>query len=790
MLYIDLETRSATDLKMFGVYKYVEDPFFKIQLMSYAYDDGEVQILDFETNALLVIPEQVKKDILDPHYIKVIHNSQFERVCFSHEFGMPSGTYIDPEGWICTSTLGLYRGFPAALGPLGKALHLPEDAQKMKEGKRLIAKFAVPHYTKTGEMYFEVPQFDLFGVEPDWETYKEYNKQDVETERIIFKTLKGLGGAYGETEGELWSSTLWKEFWVSERINDSGVRLDKRFIDGALKILDVFYQRQEVEFQRTCDEYADLKGVPHIENPGSVDQLKKLTGKSEFRKADLVDYLNAHKDATSKEEQLMCKICEFRLSNGKTSVKKFIKMQGCLCADGRAHGLFVFGGAGQTLRYAGKLVQLQNLSKNHFGATEVEGVLVSPEIQIYKQKIGDVDMSVLDEDGDFLDLLSQLVRPSLIPAKGHIFAVADFSAIEARVLSWLAGEQWRIDAFRNGADIYCETASRMFGVPVVKHGENGELRAKGKVAELACGYGGGASALAAFGADKMLSKEINRDEIIKTLDYDVSKLTPDALDFAVNEAISAKVNEQLQEIVTNWRNSSPKVTELWWELERAFKECLLTGRAQSLFDFHDIKLYTLTNDTGGNDVVIELPNGRSLFYNEAKVKDKNTGEILNLKGQHADKYNLNVLRKNAGEITFMRPDKKGILETTTYSGKLTENVIQAMARDVLQQALATLAERGYKVVAHIHDEVIVDMPKYKLAEDGVTRIPKTREEITSGLKEVSDIMAIGCPWCTDLPLRADGYLCNYYMKDSDSEAGAELLAMSSLEDEEEYLDEL
>jgi len=725
MLFIDFETRSATPITS-GVYRYVEDPYFRIQLFSFAYDDDEITTLDL-MNPLVVIPEQVKKDMLDKTCTKVAHNSQFERICYSRFCGMPTGQYIEPEGWICTMTLGLFRGFPAKLEALGNALGIPEDAKKMKEGKRLIAKYAVPQKTKTGQIYFNEPEPDLFGVDTDWDTYKKYNNTDVAAERAIYKALVRRGGGYGMMGANgVWSPTLWEEFWISERVNDRGVRLDRKFVNGAVDLSNVFSEKQAKEFKATCDKIAKLRGVSEIENVKSIQQLQAVSGFTSVKKEALTDYLSHHKEPKTEMEKLLCDFCRYRLSDGKTSVKKYEKMQECINSDGRVRGLFRFGGAGQTLRYAGRLVQLQNLSKNHFGTIEKDGVLVSPEVQILKARISKLDQTVFDESEDFLDILSQLVRPSLIPAKDHIFAVADFSAIEARVLSWLAGEQWRIDAFRNGEDIYCATASKMFGVPVVKHGENGELRAKGKVAELACGYGGGVGALQAFGADKM----------------------------GMNE-------EQMKEIVTNWRNSSPRITGLWWDLERAVVDCLLTGEMQQLAKYVGLRVYALTNELGNMDLIIELPNGRSLFYNDAEIRDAKDDPI-NLSGRGMDQRSLSIQRRKVEQISFMRTEKNNLLRTPTYSGKLTENVIQALARDLLQEALKNLQNEGYGVVAHIHDECIVEVPKIK--PDGTFKTP---EELTAELDKISDIMARGCSWSKGLPLRADGYLCNYYMKDSE-----------------------
>lgn len=778
MIYLDFETRSAIPVEL-GVYRYVEDEHFQIQLFSYAYDDEPIITLDL-TNPLVCIPPKLKEDLLNPNVVKVAHNSQFERICFSRYCGMKSGEYIPPEGWICTATMGLYRGFPAKLEALGNALGIAEDAKKLKDGKRLIAKYAVPHYTKSGEMYFIDPEPDMFGYDPDWELYKTYNNQDVNAEREIYKTLVRRGGLYGVVKGDLWSDKLWEEYWVSEHINDNGVQLDKKFLKGAIVLLDKMTIMQNDRFRQVCDEYADFRGVSHIENTGSISQLKDLTGWANFTKAVLEDYIKTHKEPKTDEERMLKEICELRLSTGKSSVKKYYRMAECINEDGRARGLFRFGGAGQTLRYAGRLIQLQNLSKNHWGTTEIDGVLVSPELQIFKKRIVKQDETLLTADEDFADLLSQLVRPTLVPKKDHIFAVADFSAIEARVLSWLAGEQWRIDAFREGKDIYCETASRMFGVPVVKHGVNGELRAKGKVAELACGYGGGAGALSAFGADKMLGKEINRDEILKNLNLDTSKMSQDAIDFAIDEAIKEKVNSQLQEIVTNWRKSSPKVTQLWWDLESAFKRCLLTGATQHLNQYCGISVSCTTNEHGGDDVLINLPSGRSLFYNDAEIMHRDTDEVLNRRGSRAHPYEVNDMMKKIGRITFMRTVHNNLERTDTYSGKLTENVIQALARDILQAALANLADHGYCVVAHIHDEAISEVSIKK--PDGTL---KTNEELVAELKFISDLMAVGCTWSTGLPLRADGYLCNYYMKDSEGDIPEEAFELMNQDEDEE-----
>lgn len=834
MIFLDLETRSGVDLNDVGVYRYVEDPDFTIQLLSYSYDEGEVITLDL-TRVPVHINDDLKRDLLDPQITKVAHNSQFERICLSAFFGMSVGNYIAPTNWICTMTYGLYRGFPASLEGLGAALGLAEGEAKIKDGKRLIRLFAVIHEDKQGRRYFVEPD-----DEPeDWAKYKEYNNQDVVAERAIYYRLVARGGEYGEK-----NSKLWKEFWLSESINDRGVRIDIPFVRNVVKLEAEYKKREEKKFLASLQRLAKLRGIKpdfYIDVSKDLQALTKIDGfsvntaksilkngfglfgngvveeskreeyeaavttiaeckvaftkiKKEFSKAgqyfvndpEITDdyqefvsvygdyrtrYLNACSiladmfglsdlDININSIQQLCKITglkninketvsealsgkldlqdgleyltedpetvdlikeivEFRDVFGKTSVTKYTAMLNSVNSDGRVRGLFRFGGAGQTLRYAGRLVQLQNLSKNHY-ETQSEGSLIwSDDINELKKKIIAGDLSVLDRP-NFIGDLSQLVRPSLIPAEGCVFAVADFSAIEARVLSWLADEQWRIDAFKNGKDIYCETASQMFKVPVVKHGENGELRAKGKVAELACGYGGGVGALLAFGADKMGMSE-----------------------------------EEMSDVVQKWRESSPNVIKFWYALEGAVKMALLTYKSQKVKLGEgeiEVSVRSVANSSDSTvDLCIELPCGRLLFYNDAEIYDEQgferTGACAHNKAKDA-----RVEVRTIKSIKFKGVGlNKKICEKDTYSGKLVENVTQALARDILQNAMTLLDQNGYHIVAHIHDEVIVEIPNG----------PNAEEE----LNKISSLMAQNGEWFVHLPLRADGYLCNYYMKD-------------------------
>ncbi len=746
MIHLDIETKSSVSLADCGVYRYVEDPDFEIQLLSYAYNEDDVTLLDL-TNPLVVIPESLKKDILDPKVIKVIHNSQFERICFSRYFGLPSGTYIAPEGWICTMTLALYRGFPAKLEYLGDALDLGESEAKIRDGKRLIGLFAVPQVQKArkkkgrkptkqismdfgengsaaaesdvseeserpvGTKYFNKPS----EFPDDWAKYGEYNKQDVVAERAIYHRLVQRGGSYGDvTDSELWCPTLWHEFWLSEQINDRGVRLDIPFVENVVKLEAMYREQGMVKYQEVCDKLAELNGNPKVENLNSLSQLKALIGVEKFDKEAIEEILASKDESEDEQDKLIVKICRFRQIFGRTSVSKYTKMLECVCEDGRARGLFRFGGAGQTLRYAGRLIQLQNLSKNHYKTIESpDGFLLSPEIDELKDRVKKLDVTLLDRE-DFIGDLSQLVRPCLIPDEGNCFAVADFSAIEARVLAWMANEEWRINAFKNGEDIYCASASQMFGVPVVKHGENGELRAKGKVAELACGYGGGIGALKAFGADKM-----------------------------------GLTDEAMQEVIDKWRSSSPNIVSLWGKFEYAVKNvaigCGHNGKVvlkpgiEGAITFEYIPV-PMAGDKG--DVCINLFSGRPIFYDRISVLDEDDNEITDVHNRV----------RGPSHIKFMGVGlSKKMVEKDTYSGRIVENVTQALARDILQHGMDVLTQHGYKIVAHVHDECIIEIPKDEKAKER--------------LDEICVLMTDHDSWYMGLPLVACGYLCNYYMKD-------------------------
>lgn len=535
-LSLDLETYSDIDINKAGVYRYVDSPEFKILLFAYAVDGGEVQLID------LTRGERIPKEIIDalsnPSITKWAYNASFERVALSAFLGMPTGSYLNPEGWKCSMVWAATLGLPMGLAKVGEVLAL--DKQKMTEGRDLIRKFCIPN-KKTGERLLpeEAPE--------DWETFRRYNIRDVETEMGIQRRISAFPC----------SEELWQEYWIDQRINDRGVEVDLTLAKSAVEMSGVLSQDLK-------ERMRDLTG---LENPNSTAQLDlwlrehgvdmESLGKKEV--AAVID---------DTEDPLIKEVLQLRLQMAKSSVKKYETMLRATCTDGRARGMFQFYGAMRTGRFAGRILQLQNLPQNHID-----------NIGLVRELARRGELESLEMMFDSVpDILSQLIRTAFVAKEGSRFIVADFSAIEARVIAWLAGEEWVSEAFANNRDIYCETASKMFGVPVVKHGINGELRQKGKISVLACGYGGSVGALKAFGADKM-----------------------------------GLTDDQLQELVNQWRAANPHIVKLWWDVDRAIKETLTdytTHRTHGLiFSFQKGLLF------------IRLPSGRSLAYVKPRLID-------------------------------------------------------------------------------------------------------------------------------------------------------------------------
>lgn len=655
-LSIDLETFSSVDLKKCGVYKYAESDDFEILLFGYSVDGSEVQVVDLAQGE--TIPEVVLSALTDETVTKWAFNAQFERVCLSRylrDKGInvnPGQTvkseslFLNPSSWHCTMIWSATLGLPMSLESVGAVLGL--DKQKLTEGKNLIKYFCLPcnptkvNGGRTRNKYFHDKE--------KWEQFKSYNKRDVEVEMSIQEKLSRFPVP----------DFLWQEFYLDQTINDRGIGIDPLFVESAIKL------DQEVK-THLVDE---LKHVTGLENPNSVLQMRSWLKEHGLEMESLGKKEVAKELKTVGKE--LAEVLRLRQQLAKSSVKKYTAMKNAACMDYRERGMFRFYGANRTGRFAGRLVQLQNLPQNHLPDLAEARSLV---------KQGNVEaLEMLYED--IPDTLSQLIRTAFIPRTGFKFIVADFSAIEARVLAWLAGEKWRMRVFAEGKDIYCSSASQMFGVPVEKHGVNGHLRQKGKIAELALGYGGSVGALKAMGA----------------------------LDMGVHE-------DELQPLVDAWRSSNPMVTTLWWDVDRAVKQCV--------HEHVSVRTHNIVFTYKSGFLIIKLPSKRCLYYVKPRVEEnKYGGESVTYEGVGSTK-------------------KWERLES--YGPKFVENITQAIARDILLYAMQTLKE--YRIVAHVHDEAIIEADK------------------NTSVQSVCELMGRTPPWAEGLVLRADGYECEFYKKD-------------------------
>lgn len=652
-LYIDIETYSDKAIDL-GVHKYVDSNNFQVLLFAYAFDDEEAKVIDFTRGEKL--PQRVTEALVDPDVIKTAFNANFELTCLTGAFP----DLIIPEQWECDKVLAHYHSLGASLATVGKALGLPEDKQKDARGKRLIQYFCKPckPTKKNGGRTRNLPE----DAPEDWEIFKEYNRQDVVTERAIRKALDWL--MPDESEHDLWL--------IDRAINCRGVNIDMELVDAAIKI-------NEAYTEMLVERAKELTG---LENPNSVAQLKewfKLNGHP-------VDSLNKETVEEMLQDDnlhpVLKEVLRIRARLGKTSIKKYIAMRDSLCADHRAHDLFQFYGASRTGRWAGRNIQLQNLPRNYIDdLVMARNAVKSGDMEWVKIMYGNVP-----------DTLSQLIRTAIVPAEGKKFVVADFSAIEARVLAWLADEEWVLEAFRNGKDIYCETASQMFGVPVEKHGVNSELRQKGKVATLACGYGGGIGALIAMGGDKMGLSE-----------------------------------EEMQHIIAHWRKASPHIVQFWYTLEKAARLAIQKKRSTILP--HGIRFVS-----SHGHMLVQLPSKRVLVYLNARMGTNKFGDPSIV-------YDGIDQKKRAAGAA--------LAELETYSGKLAENITQAVARDCLAVAMKNVEAAGYPIVAHIHDEVVLE-------------VPDTPEY---SLDKAIELMTRNVEWNEGLPLNAAGFESDFYMKD-------------------------
>ncbi len=652
-LLIDLETYSSADITKTGAFKYTEAPDFEILLLACAWDDGPVQVIDMtgrepvtdeRTAAKAAALASVVAGITDPDTVKVAHNSAFERACLTRYLGRD----LPPEEWEDTMILAAMNGLPLSLDAAGAALELRD--QKIREGTALISYFCKPckPTIANGGRTRNLPEHA-----PDkWERFKAYCKRDVEVEQAIYRRLRNF--PVTDFERKVWA--------LDARINERGVRIDTGLVAAAIAQNEAFTTRRMAEMRR-------LTG---LENPNSVAQLKDWL-ESAGMSADSLNKAAVQELKDKAADPATRRVLELRQQLGKTSVTKYEAMQSAVCPDGRVRGLLQYYGAGRTGRWAGRLVQVQNLPQNHLAG-----------LSLVRELVRERDLETLELCFDSVpDVLSQLIRTAFVAGEGNIFHVADYSAIEARVIAYLAGEKWRMDVFRSGGDIYCSSASAMFGVPVVKHGVNGHLRQKGKIAELACGYGGGVGALRAFGADKMGLTE-----------------------------------EEMQDIVTQWRAASPAIPRFWRDAESAAVRAINNpGRTTTV-------PCGVKYRRDGDALRCRLPSGRILSYWDAKL---DTDGSICFMGQNQ---------------TTRRWEKTG-----TWGGKLVENIVQAYARDCLAVAMVRLAEEGWKICFHVHDEVIVEAP------------------IGTSWEQVAEVMGRPIDWAPGLLLRGDGYSTPFYRKD-------------------------
>ena len=639
---IDIETYSEADLSKSGVYKYVDAPGFEVLLFGYSADGGPAKVISLAEGEEL--PQEIREALLDDTVLKFAFNAQFERVCL----GKYLGVHLAPDAWRCTMVASLYLGLPGSLAPVGAVLGV--EKQTLQTGKDLIKFFSVPcKPTKTnGGRTRNLPEHDR----EKWEQFITYNARDVETEMEIMDKVARFPVP----------DFLWKQYTQDQRINDLGIELDMALVTQAIKC-------DEESRNRYLKRAQELTG---LENPNSPIQLKEwvLSNGVEMETLTKAEVASVMETATEPVKEVL----ELRLLLSKSSVKKYLAMKTCRCSDGRAHGLLQFYGANRTGRWAGRLVQVQNLPQNHI-----------PDFAVARNLIKSGCFEAVELLYDSIpDTLSQLIRTAFVPREGCKFMVADFSAIEARVIAWLAGESWRQEVFRNNGDIYCASASQMFGVPVEKHGVNGELRQKGKIAELALGYGGGVGAMISMGA----------------------------IDMGLAE-------EELQPIVDSWRQSNPAIVKLWWDVHRCVIKAVKDKQPQTY------KCLTFEYQSGM--LFIGLPSGRRLAYAKSSV--------------YRNDYDRD-------EIAYMGVDAtKKWGKINSYGPKFVENIIQAMSRDILAEAMERLEAADYDIVMHVHDEAVIEAPRDAVLDDACRIMSKTPD------------------WTPGLILNAAGYECEFYQKD-------------------------
>lgn len=653
-LYLDVETFSSVDIASAGSYKYIESPDFEILIIGYAVDDAPVKQVDLASGD--EIPADLYEALAGLDTLKIAHNAIFERTAFKR-----IGFNIPAEQWYCTMVKAAYCGLPLALDSVSKVLDL--ENKKLSSGKLLINYFSKPckptlsNGGRNRNMPCDNPE--------KWAAYLEYNRYDVESEREIYHRLEG----YEIPESER------KLYVLDQKINDNGIQVDLELANAAIAI-DTAYSEQVSQ---------RIKGITGVDNPGSPAQIKKWifeqTGEDpgSFAKDKIEPLLEKFKNSKDVYE-----VIKLRGLLSRTSIKKYYAMVNASMSDSRVRGTFQFYGANRTGRWAGRLLQLQNLSKNH-----------TPHIEIPRNLVRNYDLDAVEMlYGDVSDILSQLVRTALVAPDGRVLAVADFSAIEARVISWLANEEWRMNVFHGDGKIYEATGARMFGVPVESITKGSTIRQKSKVAELALGYEGGVKALERMGGKAMGLAEL-----------------------------------EMKDIVRRWRSANPNIVDMWAELDSASKEACRYRK-----EVHVTKR-NLVISCDDNYMTIQLPSGRKLFYYQPHIRAKEGAygrPMFSLAY-----YGTVQATKTWGEID-------------SYGGKLTENIVQAIARDLLAHSMMQLDAAGFKIVCHIHDECLTEVPADRAAEQ---------------LQLMSDIMGQPPTWASDLPLRADGYTTPFYLKD-------------------------
>lgn len=645
-LSIDIETYSSVDLITSGVYAYVDAPDFNILLFAYAYDDEPVQIIDLASDEN--VPGNILIALTDDNVIKTAYNANFEITCISRHFNIN----LPVTQWRCSSVHALELGLPQTLSMVAQTLGLQE--QKDSRGKALIKYFSVPckETIVNGGRTRNLPHHDV----DKWQVFKEYCIQDVEVERAIRKKLEQF--PLHKNEQRLWE--------YDQAINSRGVLIDTDFVNSAI----AFGNR----FSDVCNKRA--KELTNLDNPNSVAQLKEWLLQNTGEEVESLNKESVKQILKENDDELVQEVLQLRANMAKTSNKKYSTMIRCKGQDNRIRGLLQFYGASRTGRWAGRLVQVQNLPQNHLKDLEIARELVlSNDYEMFELCYGDVPK-----------VLSELIRTAFIPSNGHRFIVSDFSAIEARVIAYLAGEQWRIDVFNSHGKIYEASASQMFKVPIERIGKGSPLRQKGKIAELALGYGGSVGALTQMGALNM-----------------------------------GLFEDELQPLVNTWRSANPMITKFWHTTEQAVKDAI------------NDKPSTLPNGISfikkSGILFITLPSGRNIAYVKPQIGTNKFGNP-----------SITYMGMNQTSKRWERVD--------TFGGKLVENIVQAFARDCLAESIIKLEDKGFKVNFHVHDEVVLDIPNG-----------------TSSVEEITNIMGESIAWAKGLPLRADGYECEFYKKD-------------------------